>query len=98
MENKTEVNNTPSKIPEKYRWFAGYIVAGIIYAIAIKIDPNKTPHDEVIIAVVAILCGCFYHKLKSRIKIEGEVRRTIVTFIILEIIAGSLIGFLTALF
>ena len=95
-EPKPNVDNEAPKVSKEQRWFAGYIVAGIIWWVAQGF--YKTPYDGIIILIIAILCGVFYHRLKAKINIKSEFVRIVVTFIILEIIAGALVGFLTRLF
>ena len=86
--------NQPQTIT-KNKWFAGYVVAGLIWYFSQGF--SKTTTDELIILVIAIGAGFFYHRLKAKIKIKNEVARIIITFIILEVIAGGLVGFLTTL-
>ncbi|GEM_PF-1995109 len=95
--NQEVAVKTPEGKPSKgQRWFAGYVVAGIIWTLAKNNGFDKTSYDGLIIAVIAILCGVFYHRLKSKIK-GKEWLRVIGTFLILEIIAAILIGFFTGL-
>lgn len=90
----TKASEAP-KPSKSERWFAGYIVAGIIWASAQNGGFDKTSYDGLIILIVAIFCGVFYHRLKAKIK-GKEWLRVIGTFLILEIIAGGLIGFSAA--
>lgn len=94
MENK---ENQPQITTTKKRWFGGgsYIVAGLTWVFAQNF--KKTIADELIILVLAIGVGFFYYPLKSKIKIKNEIVKIILTFIILEIVAGFLTGFLTTL-
>jgi|SRR3989344_7060526 len=89
--NKQELPQTPAK---KGLW-GGYIVAGLIFSMAQSF--NKSTADELIILAIAIGAGFIYYPLKSKIKIKNEVVKIIITFLILEIIAGGLTGFLTSL-
>jgi len=83
-------------VTTKGSWFAGYIVAGLIWVFAQGF--RKTAIDEFIILVIAIGAGFFYRRLKRKIKIKNEAVKIIITFIIIEVIAGFLVGLLTALF
>jgi predicted PurR-regulated permease PerM len=94
MENEA-VKIQESKPTKTGRWFAGYVVAGLIWTFAQSFKKNTV--DEFIVLVVAIGAGFFYHRIKSKIKIKNEAARIIVTFIIIEIIAGALIGFSTTI-
>jgi hypothetical protein len=76
-------------------WIGGYVVAGLIFAIAQQSGFTKTTGGELVSVIVALGAGYFYHKLKEKIKIKSEPIRIIVTFVILEIIAGLLVGFIT---
>lgn len=73
-------------------WIGSYIVAGLIYSISQQAGFSTTTFGELFSLVVAIGAGFFYHKLKNRIKIKNETARIIVTFVILEMVAGLLIG------
>lgn len=97
MDNEvpTKVVGETSKVSKGQRWFAGYIVTGFIWYLGQTF--NKTPYDGIIILSIAILCGVFYHRIKAKIK-GKEWLRIVGTFLILEIIAGALIGFFTRLF
>jgi len=94
--NKNTKEENPSQIIiTKKRLFGGYIVAGLIWVFSQNF--KKTALDELIILIIAIGTGFLYYPLKSKIKIKNEILRIILTFIIIEIVAGGLIGFLTAL-
>jgi len=95
MNNIIQMGSNSPKVSKKNRWFAGYIIAGIIWYLARGF--YKTPIDGIIILIIAILCGYFYHRLKSKVKIKNNGVRIIVTFLILEVVAAFLIGFLTTL-
>lgn len=84
---------TQQPIPVKNKWFAGYVVAGLIWTFSQNLDKNTI--DDLIILAVAVLAGVFYHRLKSRIRIKNDVSKAIVTFIILSVISAFLIGTLT---
>lgn len=75
--------------------FGGYVVSGLIWYFAQSFA--TTTINELIVLVIAITSGFFYYRLKSKIKIKNEIARIILTFIILQIIAGISTGFLTAL-
>lgn len=77
------------------KWLGGFIVAGSVWYFAQNF--NKTPFDNLTILIVAIGAGFLYYRLKSKIKIKNEIAKIILTFVILEIVAGFLIGFLTVL-
>jgi len=81
---------TQQSAPTKNRWFAGYIVAGLIWTFSQSFIKNSI--DGLIISIVAILAGIFYHRLKSKIRIKNNVSRSIATFIVLFIVSGFLIG------
>ncbi|HED05092.1 MAG TPA: hypothetical protein ENI61_00225 [Ignavibacteria bacterium] len=81
---------TQQPTPTKNKWFAGYIVAGLIWTFSQSFKKNSI--DELIILAVAILAGIFYHRLKSKIRIKDNASRSIATFIILSIVSGFLIG------
>ncbi|MFH1608693.1 MAG: hypothetical protein ABH951_01590 [Patescibacteria group bacterium] len=87
------MNNKPQKISKGKFWFAGYIVAGLTFYLARSF--SETIYDEIIIIIIAILCGYFYHKLKKEIKLKNEWGKIIITFLILEMIAAFSIGLLT---
>jgi hypothetical protein len=93
---QTKVVDETPKVSRGQRWFAGYIIAGIIWYLGQSF--NRTSYDGIIILAIAILCGIFYHRLKEKIKIKQEGVRVVVTFLVLEVIAGALVGFFTALF
>jgi fructose-specific phosphotransferase system IIC component len=85
------------KVSKRQRWFAGYIVAGFVLWLAQSNGFDKNTYDAIIILVVAILCGIFYHRIKAKIK-GKEWLRIVGTFLIIEVIAAVIIGFLTAFF
>lgn len=76
-------------------WIGSYIVSGLIFAMAQQSGFTKTTGGELASVIVALGAGYFYLKLKERVKIKSEPIRIIVTFIILEMIAGLLVGFIT---
>ncbi len=94
MENETNKNRN-NQPPTKKTFWGGYIVAGLIWTIAQSF--NKSIIDEFIIVVITIGAGFFYYRLKSKIKFKNEVAKIIIAFVILEIVSGLLIGFLTSL-
>jgi len=53
---------------------------------------EKNSIDGLIISIVAILAGIFYHRLKSKIRIKDNASRSIATFIVLSMVSGFLIG------
>ena len=77
------------------RWLGGCIVAGTVWYFAQNF--NKTSVDSLIILIVAIGAGVLYYRIKSKIKVKNEITKIILTFVIIEIAAGFLIGFLTVL-
>lgn len=77
------------------KWFGGYIVAGTIWYYSEKF--KQTPIDSLIVLFIAIAAGFFYYRLKSKIRVKNEIARIVITFLILEIIAGGLIGLFTSL-
>jgi hypothetical protein len=95
-EPKPAIASEAPKPSKSERWFAGYIVAGIILASAQNGGFYKTSYDGLVILIVAICCGSFYHRLKAKIK-GKEWLRVIGTVLILEIIAGGLTGGLIGL-
>ena len=97
-ENKQQSQQAPAKKSwwqVSPKWLGGYIVAGSVWYFAQNF--NKTPVDSLIILIVAIVAGVLYYRLKSKIKVKNEIAKVILTFVIIEIAAGFLIGFLTAL-
>jgi hypothetical protein len=78
----------------KRRW-GGYITAGLIFAAAESF--RKTSGGEVIVFIVAIGAWFFYYRLKAKIKIKNEIGKSVLTFLILFVISGLLVGFLTNL-
>lgn len=90
-------NNLPTEQEKKKfnwkSWASGYVVAGLIFGLAQQAGFSKTTGGEVVSIIVAIGAGYFYHRLKAKIKIKNETIRAIITFIVLEIIAGALVGF-----
>ncbi len=95
MENES-IEKDVSIVSKKDKWFAGYIVTGLIFNASQIFD--RTTYDGFFIIVVSIMCGYFYHRLKNKIKLKNEGNRIIVTFLILELIAGFLIGAITRFF
>lgn len=95
MENETNKQEPQQSVPAKNKWFAGYLIAGLIWTFAQSFKKNTI--DEFIILVIAILAGVFYHRLKSKIKIKNEAGKIALTFLILYIVSALLIGFLTSL-
>jgi hypothetical protein len=93
---KNDPQISPAKPLKSERWFAGYIVAGFVLWLAQSNGFDKNTYDTTIILVVGILCGVFYHRIKARIK-GKEWLRIVGTFLIIELIAGGLIGFSTAI-
>ncbi len=91
---KNDSQVSSAKPSKNQRWFAGYIVAGFVWYLGQSFDKN--PYDGAAILAVAILCGVFYHRIKARIK-GKEWLRIVGTFLIIEMIAGGLIGFSTAI-
>lgn len=76
---------------KKNKWFAGYIVAGLIIGISQQINLSKTSGGALSATVVAIVAGIFYHKFKAKLKIKNAVW----AFLALAMISTALIGFLT---
>ncbi len=94
MENEQN-KKVQQAVPAKNRWFAGYLIAGLIWTFAQTFKKNTI--DEFIILVIAITAGVLYHRLKSKIKVKNETGKIAITFIILYIVSALLIGFLTSL-
>jgi len=95
---ETELQAKPVSETPKRKFLdglGGYVVAGMIYALAQNAGFDRTPYDGLIILVVAIFCAVYYYRLKKKIK-SNELVRVICAFLILEVIAAVLIGFLTA--
>lgn len=85
-------------IPTKWGFWGGYIVSGIIFAVAHNVYKlNKSTLGDLVILVVAIGAGFLYYPLKSKIKIKDETTKAIIAFVIIFIVAGFLCGFLTSL-
>lgn len=95
MENKPQTDGVSPKVSGGNSWFAGYIVAGIIWYLGQNF--SRTSYDGIIVLIIAVLCGYFYHWLKGKISIKTEWVRIVVTFVILEIISGFVVGILTSL-
>jgi len=74
------------------RGLGGLIVAGAVWYYSEQF--RRTMIDGFIVLVVAIAAGFFYYRLKQKIKIKNEGVKVIMSFIIIEIIASVLIGFL----
>jgi predicted PurR-regulated permease PerM len=94
MENEQN-KEVQQSVPTKNKWFAGYLIAGLIWKFAQSFKKNTM--DEFIILVIAITAGVLYHRLKSKIKVKNEAGKIAITFIILYIVSALLIGFLTSL-
>ncbi|MDD5569071.1 MAG: hypothetical protein PHG23_01495 [Candidatus Pacebacteria bacterium] len=73
----------------------GYFTAGLIWVLGQSFRKNIA--GELIVLLIAILFGFFYYPLKSKIKIENELLRTVITLVALCFIAVLLIGFLTTI-
>lgn len=93
LENENK-QQTKQEGKTKRRW-GGYIIAGIVFAIAS--DFRKTSSGELIVLIIAAGTWFFYYRLKSKLKIKNETVKIVTTFVILYIAAGLLIGFLTSL-
>lgn len=89
------MENQPQPEVIKKNSLAGYVVAGLVWTFAQNFA--KSTADQLVVLVIAIGTGYFYHRLKAKIKIRSEVLRVVITFIIIEVAAGFLVGFLTAL-
>lgn len=75
------------------RWIGGYIIAGLIWAMAQGF--RNTMGGEIVVLVIAVVAGFFYYPLKAKIKIGSSFIRVVVTFLIIMIISAIAIGFLT---
>lgn len=73
-----------------------YVTMGLIWVFAQSF--KKSNIDELVVLTIAIIAGIFYCRLKSKIGIKNNAIAAIVTFFILEIISGFLIGVLTIIF
>jgi len=93
MENK---ENIQQLVLDKNKWYAPYIVAGLIFGVGSAFAKTLIG-GEFILTIVAMGTGFFYYPLKSKIKIKNRIARIITTFLILEIIAGLLVGVLAGL-
>ncbi len=94
MENEPDRTQQPAPVKTKKKWnrgLGGFIVSGLIYAFAQE-SFNKSGVDAAIILAVALGAWPLYYFLKSKIR-ESEWVRIVVAFLIIEIIAGFLIGF-----
>lgn len=96
MSNEVKKEGEILKVSEKNKRFAPYIVAGLIFGAAQTFVRNYY-WGETILIVLAIGAGFLWYPLKSKIKIKNEVVKIIITFLILEIVAGLLLGFLAGL-
>ncbi len=90
-ENKGQIKKEDKA---KRRW-GGYITAGLIFAGAQSF--RSTSSGEIIVFIVAIGAWFFYYRLKAKIKLKNEIVKSILTFLILFVISGLLVGFLTSL-
>ncbi|MFA5359989.1 MAG: hypothetical protein WC349_03475 [Patescibacteria group bacterium] len=92
-----EVNKQEFQKPTsaKKKLLGGYVVAGLVVAMAQGFI--KTTNDKIIVTVIAIASGFLYYPIKSKIKIKHEGTRFIIAFIVIEIIAGALIGISTSI-
>ncbi len=94
--SKSEINNNDFlKEVQKPNLLSMFIITGIIWSLAQRF--NKDLYDQVIILVVAGTCGYLYDKFNNKLKIRNKLLRNIVAFLIVYLIAASVIGFLTAL-
>jgi hypothetical protein len=75
----------------------GILVFLFIYYLGVHNGFDRTSIDGLIILLVAIFEGWLYYKLKGKMKIKNEVIRVILTLLVLIVLAGLIIGFLTAL-
>ena len=91
----THKKDVPETSPVRNRWFAGYIVAGLIWNQAHFFE--KTSIDGLIILVIAISSGVLYHRVKLKLQIKNEVARIVITFLILSSVSVLLIVFLTTI-
>lgn len=93
MENKED---TQQPVLTKKKWYASYVVAGLIIG-------GGTAFAKTLVGGELVLLGAgigaifLYYPLKSKIKIKNEVVRVIITFFILLICAGMLVGFVGGL-
>ncbi len=72
------------------KWTPGILLIGSILAFSKRFSNSLL--DEFIIMVIAIGSGCFFHKLKRRLKIKNNILSNIATYFILLMISASLIG------
>lgn len=77
-------------------WLGSYIVAGLTIYFARNF--SQTSADDFIILVIAILCGYLYRKVKNDLRFGNNLVKTILAFVVVEMIGSFLIGFLTSLF
>jgi uncharacterized membrane protein YfcA len=82
--------------PIKKFGIGSYITMGLLWVFAKSF--SKSDVDELVVLVIVIIAGIFYYRLKSKIRIKNNTIAAVVTFFILEIISGFLIGFLTTIF
>lgn len=93
LEKESEAQ-TKEEDKKKGGW-GGYVVAGLIYAMAQSF--NKSSLDALIIIVIAIVAWIFYRRLKSKIKVKNEVAKVVITAVLMLAVSAFLIGFLTSL-
>lgn len=80
---------------EEQWWFSTFLVFALIWGVSQRFVTK--PIDTLVVLAIAVGGGYFYHRLKAKIRIKNGAMRIVVTFIILEMVAGFLIGFLTTL-
>jgi hypothetical protein len=75
----------------------GILIFFLIYYLGIHNGFDRTSFDTIIIFLVAIFEGWLYYKLKGKIKVKNEAIKIILAVLLLIVLAGLVIGFLTAI-
>lgn len=94
-ENEKDIQRPVSNKKSFWTGIGGYITGGLVYTFAQSF--NKSSADGIIIVIIAIASWVCYYRIKSKIKVKNEVVKVILTFFIIEIIAGLSTGILTSL-
>ena len=78
------------------KWYAPLIIVGLIIGSGTPFAKTLIG-GEIVLIFVAIGAGFLYYPLKSKIRIKNEIVKVVITFLILEIIAGMSVGFVGGL-
>lgn len=86
------------KISKKWRWFVGWLVAGLVYKTWIKDFGSRYAIDGIIVATISVLAGIYYFQVKHQVRKHIGFWNIFFTFFLIEIYAGVLIIILTITF